>query len=197
MKRRRKRKCHNCKKAFLPSAQNVQKQCYCGAAVCKKASARKANKRWRAKNPDHHTGSEAIMRVQEWRAAHPGYWRRKAEPLEPNALQDDCIAQVVDDQEESASLERFALQDDCIVQSPVLLGLISTLTGSALQDDIAVTCRGLHKQGRRILDARSGIFATIHHTESYAKTSSRFKTPPPGSDSVQLGRSPLGAGTPP
>ena len=95
------------------------------------------------------------------RAAHPGYWRRKTEPLEPNALQDDCIAQVVDDQKEGATLERFALQDDCIVQSPVLLGLISTLTGSALQDDIAVTCRGLHKQGRRILDARSGIFATF------------------------------------
>ena len=161
MKRRRKRKCHNCNEAFLPSPQNAQKQCYCRAAACKKASARKANERWRAKNPDHHTGSEAIIRVQAWRAAHPGYWRRKTEPLEPNALQDDCIAQVVDDQEENATLERFALQDD-----------------------IAVTCRGLHKQGRRILDARSGIFATTHNTESYAKTSSRFKTPAPGSHSV-------------
>ena len=197
MKRRRKRKCHNCNEAFLPSPQNAQKQCYCRAAACKKASARKANERWRAKNPDHHTGSEAIIRVQAWRAAHPGYWRRKTEPLEPIALQDDCIAQVVDDQKEGVTLEHFALQDDCIVQSPVLLGLISSLTGSALQDDIAVTCRDLHKQGRRILDARSEIFAATHHTESYAKTSSRFKTPPPGPDSVQLGRSPPGAKTPP
>lgn len=196
MKRRRKRKCHHCHEAFLPSPQNAQKQCYCGAAACKKASAHKANKKWRAKNPDHDKGAEAIIRVQAWRAAHPRYWQRKTDPLEPIALQDDCIAQVIDSEQESASLEYFALQDNSIAQSLVLLALISTLTGSALQDDIAVTCRDLHKQGRRILDARSGIFATNHHTESYAKTSSRFKTPSPGAHSVQLGRSPPGARAP-
>ena len=196
MKRRRKRKCHHCKESFLPSPQNAQKQCYCGAAACRKASARKANEQWRTKNPDHHKGPEAIIRVQSWRAANPGYWRRKTEPLEPIALQDDCIAQVIDSEKESASLEYFALQDDSIAQSLVLLGLVSNLTGSALQDDIAATCRDLHKQGRRILDARSGIFAANHQTESYAKTSSRFKTPSPGAHTVQLGRSPPGARAP-
>ena len=196
MKRRRTKKCHHCSETFEPSPQNADKQCYCNASACKKASKRKANELWRAKNPNYDKGSEAIARVQVWRASHPGYWRQKTGPLEASTLQDNPILQVVDNEKDKVILEHFALQDNPISQSTVLLGLISSLTGSTLQDDIAMTCRKYHKEGRRILDARSGIFAATHHTESYAKTSSRFKTPSPGAHSVQLGRSPPGARAP-
>jgi len=177
MRRRRKRKCHHCGENFAPSPQSAYKQCYCGAVDCKKASVRMANKLWAAKNPDYHKGAEAVQRVQVWRAANPGYWRPKVGRLEPAPLQEDCMAQVVDNEQESAALKYFALQDDSNSQAVVLLGLISNLTGSALQDDIAQTCRDLHKQGRQILGTRLGVFANNHTTESHAKTSSRYQTP--------------------
>lgn len=184
MKRRRKRKCHHCAEGFVPSAQNTRKQCYCSAPDCKIASKRAANKRWVAKNPDYHHGAAVIIRVQEWRAVNPGYWRRKTESLEPSTLQDDCIPEVVDDEQESATLKYFALQDDSNSQAFVVLGLIATLTGGTLQDDIAQSCRDLHKQGRQVLGTQSGVFASNHHTENHAKTSSRFKTPSPGAQPV-------------
>jgi hypothetical protein len=184
MKRRRKRKCHHCGEGFVPSPQNARTQCYCSAPDCKKASKRKANKRWATKNPDYHRGETAIIRVQAWRVGNPGYWRPKTESLEPSTLQDDCITEVVDDEQENAALKYFALQDDSNSQAFVLLGLIAKLAGSALQDDIAQSCRALHKQGRQVLDTRSGVFASDHPTENHAKTSSRFKTPSPGAQSV-------------
>lgn len=177
MKRRRKRKCQHCGEGFLPSPQNTHKQCYCVKAECKKASARRANDRWRAKNPDYHRGEAAVSRVQLWRESNPGYWRPKSASLEPSALQDDCISQVVDEEKEASILERFALQDDCFSQAVVLLGLIAHLTGFTLQDDIARTSRELHKQGRRILGTQPGVCAANNQTESYAKISNRTRAP--------------------
>jgi hypothetical protein len=139
---------------------------------------RLANKRWVAKNPDYHKGPEAVARVQVWRESNPGYWQRKTASLEPVALQDDCIAQVVDGKAESAALKYFALQDDCISQAVVILGLIANLTGSALQDDIAGTCRELHKHGRQILGTRLGVFANNQANENHAKTSPGPPIPP-------------------
>jgi hypothetical protein len=184
MKRRRKRKCQHCGVGFVPSPQNAQKQQHCSASECKKASTRAANQRWVGKNPNYHSGESAIARVQEWRAINPGYWRPKTESLEPSTLQDDCIAEVVDDEQESATLKYFALQDDSNSQAFVVLGLIATLTGGTLQDDIAQSCRDLHKQGRQVLGTQSGVFASNHHTENHAKTSSGFKTPSPGAQPV-------------
>ena len=177
MKRRRKKKCHHCGKNFAPLPQSAQKQCYCSAVDCKKAARAEANKRWLKKNPDYHKGAEAVQRVRAWRLANPGYWRPKVGSLEPAPLQDDCIVQVVDDHEEDAALRYFALQDDSISQALVLLGLISKLTASALQDDIAQTCRDFHKHGRQILGTRLGAFAGKPTTESHAKTPSRYETP--------------------
>jgi len=177
MKRRRKRKCHHCGEGFLPSPQNMHKQCFCRKPECKKASARQARQRWVAKNPDYHRGEAAVGRVQVWREANPGYWRPKVESLEQSALQDDCITEVVDEEREKATLKVFALQDDWFSQAVVLLGLISHLTGSALQDDIARTSRELHKQGRRILGTQPGVCAGTNPTKNNAKTSHRPQTP--------------------
>ena len=182
MKRRRKRKCQHCGEGFLPSPQNTHKQCYCGKAECKKASARRANARWRAKNPDYHCGEAAVSRVQCWRKANPGYWRSKLAGLEPVALQDDCIAEVADREEEESTLEHFALQDDCFSQAVVILGLIAHLTGFTLQDDIARTSRELHKHGRRILGIQPGVCAENKETKNHAKISNRTPAPPARAD---------------
>ena len=75
------------------------------------------------------------MRVRAWRAANPGYARRR------RALQEDSSTQVVDATGKTGSLTTTALQEDCHAQGLVLTGLIATLTGTALQEDIARTRR--------------------------------------------------------
>jgi hypothetical protein len=93
-----------------------------------------------------------VIRVQKWRKAHPGYWRSKTQPL-----QDVIIKQPVEHQEDKSGLIERALQDEFLMQPALLVGVIATLTGSALQDDIAQTIRQLHRRGQTILNPKLGI----------------------------------------
>ena len=45
---------------------------------CRKASKADSQRRWLQKpeNRDYFRGPEHVQRVQRWREAHPGYWRR-------------------------------------------------------------------------------------------------------------------------
>jgi hypothetical protein len=47
-----------------------------------------------------------------------------------------------------------ALQDVLVMQPAVMVGLISMMTGSALQEDIAATTRALLSKGQDILGIR-------------------------------------------
>jgi hypothetical protein len=93
-----------------------------------------------------------VIRVQKWRKAHPGYWREKASPL-----QDAIIEQPVEHQGDKLDLVERALQDEFLTQPALLVGVIATLTGCALQDDIAQTIRQLHHRGQTILNPKLGI----------------------------------------
>jgi hypothetical protein len=48
----------------------------------------------KAENQNYFRGPENCARVREWRARHPGYWRKK-KPAPRDALQENCCAQVV------------------------------------------------------------------------------------------------------
>jgi hypothetical protein len=50
-----------------------------------------------------------------------------------------------------------ALQDVLLRQPAVMVGLISMMTGSALQDDIVSTVQILVRKGQDILDMKAGI----------------------------------------
>ena len=70
---------------------------------CRKASKAASQRAWLAKaqNQDYFRGPENVARVQLWRAAHPGYWRRakgdrRDRPAAPVALQDLCPAQAIE-----------------------------------------------------------------------------------------------------
>lgn len=122
------KKCCHCKELFLPDARNFRWQRYCDKPGCRKASKADSQRRWLQKpeNRDYFSGPEHVARVQRWREAHPGYWRRaKARPV--------------------------ALQDLLIIQPAVLIGLIAQLTGSTLQDDIALATRRMQQLGNDIL----------------------------------------------
>ena len=117
--RRRKRKCLHCREFFLPDPRTHDRQRHCSAPACKRASKTWRQRRWLSKeeNQDYFRDAKNVDRVRQLRQAHPGYWRR------------------------GRRLSENALQDDYLMQPAVVVGLISTLTGSALQDDIASTLR--------------------------------------------------------
>ena len=96
-------KAHNCLfcgEIFEADARNAAHQKYCFKAPCRKASQAASRRIWLAKseNQDYFRGPENVARVQAWRAAHPGYWRRARLEIVVGAplvlaLQDVCPSQ--------------------------------------------------------------------------------------------------------
>jgi len=120
---------------FRPDPRNLRHQHYCSASDCRRASKAASQRRWLAKpeNRTYFQGTANVQRVQAWRLAHPGYWRRSGTQHDI-ALQDDSLAQSVETKKQSPTLTTIALQDLCCSQPTVLIGLIANLTGTALQE---------------------------------------------------------------
>jgi len=151
--RRGRRKCRGCKELFSPDYRNGHHQEFCGKADCRRASKAASQARWRRKpgNREYFRGAENVQRVQEWRRAHPGYWRKKSSGSNPTQ---NPPGQNVKPEQSSCNApgqSARTLQDVCRAQDPVVIGLISMLTGSTLQEDIASTARKLQARGRDIL----------------------------------------------
>lgn len=151
MKRRGARKCKHCRTLFLPDYRNRDRQEYCNKPGCRQAYKKESQRRWLAKpeNRNHFKGSANVIRVQQWRKRHPGYWRRGRV-----ALQDDCGTQLV--AVESIASAKVPLQDDCLKTNPLIIGLISHFSG-ALQDDMASFVDRLQTKGQMILGKGPGI----------------------------------------
>jgi len=126
----KRRTCKHCGMVFLPDARNATRQRYCSNYQCRKASKASSQKRWLEKpdNQDYFRGPDNVERVQRWRKDHPGYWRRKPKN------------------------KPTALQDSLILQPAVFIGLLSQLTGFALQEDIAMVARRMQQLGNDILN---------------------------------------------
>ena len=191
----RKRKCRHCRGFFVPDYRNVGRQRYCSKLPCKLASKADSQQRWRQQpeNHDYFRGPDHVQRVQRWRQAHPGYWRRPTPKASetPNALQETLAPQEPSTQSVSENLEtpqQGALQDSFFLQPSVLVGLIAQLTGFALQDDIAGVARRLQQLGRDILDRSPPL--TGGHID--AQTPDFSQPPAPRAEAVQLGGSALG-----
>lgn len=153
MEKPTKKKCCNCRRLFLPDHRNRNKQEYCGRAPCRKASKAASQKKWLSKpgNSEYFLGPENIERVQEWRQNNPGYWKRKTNKT---ALQDLLTLQLSENNEDNNRFnvhENHTLQDLLTAQPTVIIGLISNIIGSALQDDIARTLLRMEQSGQKIL----------------------------------------------
>ena len=144
-------KCPHCQELFSPDARNATRQRYCSQPACRTHSKAESQRRWLQKpeNYDYFRGAEHVLRVQRWRKANPGYWRRAKRSR--IALQDPLIAQVDENDTNSHQTEKGALQDALIMQPAVMVGLIAQLTGFALQDDIARAARRMQQLGNDIL----------------------------------------------
>jgi hypothetical protein len=137
----------------------VGRQRYCSKPPCQQASKADSQRRWLQKpdKHDHFRGPDNVKRVQLWRQAHPGYWRRQRTKASQtsDALQETCTPQPIPSQSVSENLQaplQDALQDSFFLQPAVFVGLIAQLSGCALQDDIAQVVRRLQQLGRDILD---------------------------------------------
>jgi hypothetical protein len=150
-----------CGDTFRADPRNARHQKYCSQAACRKASKAASRRAWLAKphNQDDLRGAENVARVQLWRVAHPGYWRRatgerRDRPGDPIALQALCTAQAVEITADSQDVLQPALQDLWRDQPAVPIGFIAQFTGSTLQDDIARSTRRLVELGNDILAGR-------------------------------------------
>jgi len=147
------RKCRCCNEFFFPDYRNLERQHYCAKSACRHASKVASQRRWFRKPANRHyfQGSEKVSKVQQWRQAHPGYWKREtpasggtqvAAPQQVNPVQSSCNV---------PRSPLGTLQDFCLPQNPGFIGLISMMTGRTLPDDIAPIARRVVEQGLNIL----------------------------------------------
>jgi len=183
MKRYRRRKCQHCQELFHPDPRNLRHQRYCSKLECRRASKADSQRRWlnKAQNRDYFRGAVNVQRVRQWRATHPGYWKR-TDPQAEIALQEDSLVQPAQSKRKSPTLTETALQALLRAQPLVLIGLIANLTGTAQQEDIAQTGRRLQQLGQDILTGGQAAEGVCD-----AKTPVSPFTGAPGPPSVQLG----------
>jgi hypothetical protein len=96
-----------------------------------------------------------VRRVQAWRRTHPGYWKKQKSRSGKGQAPDN---KTVNPEQTSRNVPRSdlrTLQDFCLAQDPAFVGLISMVTGSTLQEDIALTTRKLLLRGQNILGLKS------------------------------------------
>ena len=179
------RKCLCCGKFFDLDPRNRERQRFCSAMQCRRASKAASQAAWLAQpqNSGYFRDPVHVTRVQAWRAAHPGYSRGKSR--RPAALQDPLITQVPDTIEECsirgeipAAPGPTALQDLLNAPSPVLAGLIAHLFEVTLQEDIAAATRRLVQLGQDVISRSRG-------EDNQASTAARAAAPDTGA--IQLG----------
>ena len=150
--------CLNCKGHFLPNYRSRGRQRCCSKPECQKARKRASQQAWLRKpgNEDYFRDAQNAERVREWQKAHPGYWKNGSR-WRNRTLQDACPKEPLVAEEVQAASPARTLQDLCSMQAPLLVGLISMLGGSTLQDDIALTTRQLVAKGQDILGMVPGM----------------------------------------
>lgn len=179
----RRRKCRCCKKFFSPDSRNKHRQIYCSAPPCRQASKRASQRRWRRtpSGRDYFRGKEALARVQQWRRDHPGYWKKhksRSNRTQPTA--DEPLNSLQKSYNATPSDLR-TLQDFCLTQEPAFVGLISMVTGSTLQEDIAATSRNLLLRGLNILGLKTPGQPSMTPSSNHEKTPPPSGSPSPGS----------------
>jgi hypothetical protein len=169
MKRSAKCKCLHCRELFVADFRNRGRQRHCGKPQCRKVAKALSQRRWlgKAENQNYFRGPENSARVREWRARHPGYWRKK-KAVGCDGLQKSCSAQDPPDQEATPTAPPDPLQELSLTHPAVLVGLISTISGCALQEDIARIARSFIARGQDILGMNPGVaFATNYKREAH------------------------------
>ena len=186
-KRINKRKCRVCKEYYFPDFRNVRHQKTCSKAECRTARCAASQRKWSRKpeNRDYWKGANHVKRVQLWRKQNPGYRAQTKPRKRPSLLQDDCFPEPAHNKEDAALIVDPALQDLLIEQRALIVGLISLISGSTLQDDIGQQTRQILQRGQDVLGTTNRLpGALIKHQEDSnedKQTSTASGMAPPGS----------------
>jgi len=87
------------------------------------------------------------------------------------------MTQVAQNQEVTKAEVPDTLQEVLLMQPAVMVGLISTMSGSALQEDIAATTRALLRKGQDILAMRPRVTTIRYNDENQMGTLSGTVAP--------------------
>ena len=151
------RKCRCCELFFQPDRHNPGRQFYCLAPECRRASKAASQRRWlrQPANRNYFRDAANVERVRAWRQAHPGYWKRTKSRSKPTQAAANQAFNPGTTSCNAPGPPPVALQDFVLTEHPAFIGLISMVTGSTLQEDIAAVGRRLLLQGRNILGLES------------------------------------------
>lgn len=150
-KKIRRRRCKHCDDLFKLDPRNLKRQKFCRKPACKEASKRYSQQKWlmKPKNKDHFSGSENVIRVQQWRQENPGYWKRKKSKktasLIKDALQETLSVKTFAGKGFLNDLMQIALQDPLSAKTIVVISFDTQLSKTTLQDIIDFTDQGTVK----------------------------------------------------
>ena len=158
MKRSAKCKCLHCRELFVADFRNRGRQRHCGKPQCRKAAKALSQRLWLAKaeNQNYFRGPENSARVREWRASHPGYWRRKKKLRDAMRYKNAAVHKILQIRRLRVRRRPTRYKNLSLTQPAVLVGLISTISGCALQEDIVRIARSFIARGQDILGMRPG-----------------------------------------
>ena len=167
MKGSAKRKCLCCHEFYDPDPRNLRHQRYCSKPACRKESKAQSQRQWQQKpeNQNYFRSPENSQRVKEWRKRNAGY-RRKKKSSGQAVLQEVLRLQVAHNEDVNPEKTVSVLQDLLLMQPTVVVGLISMMTGSVLQEDIVSTVGVLVRKGRDILGMNPGSETTRPNDEN-------------------------------
>jgi hypothetical protein len=166
--------CLQCKAPFVADPRNLGRQRFCSKPECRAASKRTSQRAWVAQtaNAGYFKGPHHVQRVREWRARHPGYWKRsrRAKAPIPEGSPSPGAMQPVEPQPSTALSSPVALQDPSpgALQDPwgairpLLVGFFAIQMGTALQEDILRHCDAMAAKGREILRHGAAGLPSLH-----------------------------------
>ena len=141
-------RCKNCGNYFYPDNFNRHHQHYCSRGECRKASNAASSRTYRKKqSQDSEFCRRESERVKKWQRKNPNYWKNRqksSKKVEKNKVLRD-FAQV-----EKLHSEMTILRDFAKLQHVVLTGVIVTLTGDVLRDDINSFIRQMYDKGNAV-----------------------------------------------
>jgi hypothetical protein len=142
-KKTKESRCCSCGRRFLPDHRARNRQRFCRQPECRRASRAASRARWLAKpeNAHYFKGAANAMRVRLWRAANP----RPKKAAAGRAMQRLIQPQL------AAALKACGVQDMSERQLALLLGVVSALAHSGVQDVIARKMRRLMFAGYAVL----------------------------------------------
>lgn len=151
-------KCLHCNEKQRREPRCGSSQRFCSKPDCRRASKAASQRKWasRSENQNYFRGADNCDRVRQWRLANPGYWRTKRFTPK-SALQEISPIELIDKESVAPSGGCIALQEICCPQPALLVGLISVLTGHALQEDLLASARKFLHRGHDILSKKSVI----------------------------------------